>query len=403
MFNITRRFYTVQTAGEGEVEIKMYGDIVESRPRNYYTGEPEEGSFIVQDEFLNDLETVVASGVKTITLRINSLGGDAGVSVTIHNRLRELAGNGITVQCIVDGVAMSGGSLIMCACDPVKVYPSSMVMVHKARALLIGMYNSDELREEARKDDAWDEAQVSIYNRKCKQSDTVISHMMSATTYLIGRDIIEKGFADELLDGDGSVTVAASADRHRLIVGGRSIPLMSGEKLPEEIHTVTTANADVINQGTEGGETMPKNLNAPQEPTEGEAANAADTTQATEPTANGTASVDAVTAERRRIEEIDAIANLFDADTVREAKYGEHPCSAQEMAYRAATKAAAKGEAFMKNVNADYTASGAGNVSAAENPQANESAKAGEETPEAIRANAKAAVKAYMDAKGVKA
>ena len=373
MFNITRRFYTVQTAGEGEVEIKMYGDIVESRPRNYYTGEPEEGSFIVQDEFLNDLETVVASGVKTITLRINSLGGDAGVSVTIHNRLRELAGNGITVQCIVDGVAMSGGSLIMCACDPVKVYPSSMVMVHKARALLIGMYNSDELREEARKDDAWDEAQVSIYNRKCKQSDTVISHMMSATTYLIGRDIIEKGFADELLDGDGSVTVAASADRHRLIVGGRSIPLMSGEKLPEEIHTVTTANADVINQGTEGGETMPKNLNAPQEPTEGEAANAADTTQATEPTANGTASVD------------------------------EHPCSAQEMAYRAATKAAAKGEAFMKNVNADYTASGAGNVSAAENPQANESAKAGEETPEAIRANAKAAVKAYMDAKGVKA
>ena len=53
--NVRRACYAMTNADGNEAEISMYGDIVESQPINYWTGEPVEGSFIIQDEFLKDL------------------------------------------------------------------------------------------------------------------------------------------------------------------------------------------------------------------------------------------------------------------------------------------------------------------------------------------------------------
>jgi ClpP class serine protease len=62
--------------------------------------------------------------VKKITVRLNTIGGDAYAAIPIHNRLRELKAE---ITAIVDGVAFSGGSLIMCAADKVLVNPSSLM------------------------------------------------------------------------------------------------------------------------------------------------------------------------------------------------------------------------------------------------------------------------------------
>lgn len=118
---------TTDSAGDS-AEITMYGDIYEEQPTNWW-GEPIEGQYILLSEFLEDLKQI--SSCKNITIRMNSYGGDAGASNMIHNRLRELARSGAKLTCIVDGVAMSGGSIIMCACDTVKVNPSSIIMIHK--------------------------------------------------------------------------------------------------------------------------------------------------------------------------------------------------------------------------------------------------------------------------------
>ncbi len=281
---------------------------------------------------------------------MNSLGGDAGVSILIHNRLRELSNNGTEITCIVDGVAMSGGSLIMCACDKVRVNPSSLIMIHKCWGFLFGGYNADNLRDLAKSYDAWDDAQVAIYKRKCKLSDTVISHMMGETTYMTGEEAVEKGFADELITDAEPLNLAASASRTSLYVNGKAFHLARGMTLPESIPTVSTsATEDDIKTKTpgsdtgslEGGTPMATNL----EELRTEAVN------------------QAVNAERQRISEIDEISCLYDAETVREAKYG-NPCSAQEMAFRAATKAAKTGSAFMANAMKDYQQSGAAGVPA---------------------------------------
>ena len=76
--------------------------------------------------------------------------------------------------------------------------------------------------------------------------------------------------------------------------------------------------------------------------------------------------VDAAQAERQRIQEIDALAGLFDAETIQAAKYGDHPCTAKEMVYQAAQKASQQGRRFLAALEADTAASGAQAVGAAD-------------------------------------
>lgn len=394
--NITRACYTMATADGTSAEIVMYGDIYEQQPVDYWTGKPIEGQYILLDEFLNDLEEV--AGCKDITIRMNSYGGDAGVSNTIHNRLRELSRNGAKLTCIVDGVAMSGGSLIMCACDTVRANPSSLIMIHKCWSFLLGGYNADEMREAATQNDAWDKMQVEIYKRKTGLSDTVLLHMMADTTYMTGREAKEKGFVDELIEDAEPVNIAASADGRSLFVRGRQMHLAPGMFAPDNIPTVDPAASAAAQTNTsnqpettgeeEGGNSMTTQELRAQYPeqvaeVEAEARAAVDTTEAVNA---------AVQAERTRMQQIDDVAGLFDAETVHEAKYGEHPVSAQEMAYQAAQKAAKQGTAFMTAMHNDASASGAAGVTAA--PPASDEGEP--TTPEAKMEKARAEVKAAL-------
>ncbi len=375
-----RKSSYAMAVSDNEAEITMYGEIVEQIPTDWWTGEPIEGSFIVQDEFLSDLDTVIKSGAKKVKIRMNSVGGDAGVSILIHNRLRELASKGIENTCIVDGVAMSGGSLIMCACDNVTVNPSSLIMIHKCWSFLFGGYNADELRSLAKQKDAWDKAQVEIYGRKTKLSDTVISHMMSETTYMTGKEAVEKGFADEITESDSDVAIAASADRTSIFVNGKRLSLPKGVQLPENIMVIADTNGvtdkkvpEEKNEGTnKGGKIMANNLEELRKENPELAAQVEKEVKAAALNENSNAARQAAEEERKRLAEIDKIACLFDEDIVKEAKYGENACSAQEMAYRAAIRLAKTGSDFMKNLKEDSENSNVNKVGAANN---------GEETP----------------------
>ena len=368
--SIKRTAYAMATTDGTSAEIIMYGDIYEDQPMDYWTGKPVEGQFILLSEFLADLEKIAKC--KDITIRMNSYGGDAGVSNTIHNRLRELARNGVKLTCIVDGVAMSGGSLIMCACDTVQVNPSSLIMIHKCWSFIWGGYNADELRQIAEQNDAWDKMQVSIYKRKTGLSDTVITHMMADTTYMTGREAVEKGFADEVLEDAEPVQIAASADGRSLFVRGRQMHMVPGTFVPDNIPTVTTedpspdvanTNTPVVTGSEEGGNSMTEQELRAQYPEI-----VAQVEANARAAGNAEAVNAAVQAEQNRIREIDEVACLYSEEMVREAKYGEKACTAQQLAYNAAKAAAAKGNQVMQDLTDDANASGGANVGAAAPP-----------------------------------
>ena len=382
--SISKKVYTMATVDGSDAEITMYGDIYEEQPTNWW-GEPVEGQFILLTEFLEDLKQI--SGCKSITIRMNSYGGDAGASNMIHNRLRELARAGTKLTCIVDGVAMSGGSLIMCACDTVKVNPTSLIMIHKCWQFLWGGYNADELREQATQQDAWDKMQVEVYTRKTGLSATVVNHMMADTTYMTGREAIDKGFADELIDDAEPTSIAASADGRSLFVNGRQMHLAPGMFAPDTIPTVTPeapaadeANKNQPEDTGKGGISMTLEELRAQYPDE-----IAQVEAAARASADATEAVNAaVQAERTRMQEIDEVACLLDPAAVREAKYGDKPCTAAELVMADAKKRAKQGKKFLADLKEDGEESGTAGVPAAPAPE-DDPEDEGEEdkTPEA--------------------
>lgn len=382
--SIQRPCYAMATTDGQSADITMYGQIVEKQPVDWWTDEPIPGQYIIESEFLDDLNRI--SGCDSITIHMDSLGGDAGVSILIHNKLRELATAGAKLTCIVDGVAMSGGSLIMCACDTVKVNPSSLVMIHKCLSPIWGAYNADDLRKAADANDAWDKSQVSIYKRKTGFSDTVLLHMMADTTYMTGKEAVEKGFADELLDDAEPLEISASADSQTISCKGHALRLMPGVKLPDNI-PLAKASAPVAPAAANTKTAVePANTNEG-----GQTPMANETNGAQNPTP-------AVSAERHRLEEIDQIAGLFNAEMVHEAKYGATACDARELAFRAAQQATQQGRNFLTALGNDNQQSGAQSVSAVpgESAEGNPEATPAELTPAEKMAAARQSVKALL-------
>ena len=408
--SIDRGPYSMQMEDGENAEITMYGEVVERHPTHWWTGDKLEGDFIAQDDFLRDLDSL--SNAKTVTIRMNSVGGDALVGMVIHNRIRELSAKGMHWICIVDGAAMSAASVIMSACDEVRINPASLVMIHRCWGYLWGGYNADELRETASMYDAYDRAAVTTYQRKTKLSEQELLQMMSETTWLTGAEAVEKGFADKIIEDAEPLDIAASADGQSLFVRGRQFHLTPGMFAPDNIPTVKTEapapaethkNQPAIT-GDEGGKTMAKNLEElrAENPELAEAlmAEAKATVSASAgggapaPQAGANAISAAVQAEQKRIQEIDAVACLYDAETVKAAKYGENACTAQEMTYRAAQKAAQQGKKFLGDLEGDTQASGAQDVPAAGDP--GEPTPAEQQTPDQRMASARAEVKALF-------
>ena len=98
----------------------------------------------------------------------------------------------------------------------------------------------------------------------------------------------------------------------------------------------------------------------------------------------------AVEAERNRLREIDAISALYGDEAVQAAKYGDHPMTAQELAYAQAQAAAQQGTAFAAAMQDDAAQANA--VPAA-------ATKADEDDEIDVEAAAKADYKAFIERK----
>ena len=97
-----------------------------------------------------------------------------------------------------------------------------------------------------------------------------------------------------------------------------------------------------------------------------------------------TARSEAIAQERERLQAIESIeASVGDAQLVRDAKYGENPCTAEQLALKAMQKQAALGTKHLADVKADNAASGAGDVGAAPN-----GGEAGSETDDKAKVDA---------------
>lgn len=382
-----QRFWNVITNdGEDSAEITMYGDVCESQPRDFWTGEKLEGQYITPEGFAEDLATI--KGKSKITIKLNSCGGDLYTGIAIHNALKGLTGH---KTVIVEGIAASAASVIACAGDDVQVYPGSLVMIHGVAGLFFDYMTLGDLKKAVKAFDADERAVAEIYKAKTGIEVETLRNMMTNETWMTGSQAIEKGFADTLLGSGNEPKMQMSADKRVMMVAGVRHDVHAFRNIPGNIPIFNETDAASVTAGN-------KNKTEVTNMTEKELREQyPDIVASIEKTAADNARTEATAAERARLKGIESIeAQIGDKRLVQNAKYGDAPCDAAQLALAAMQAQSKLGSAFLQKMEADSSASGADEVAGKPNGG---NADDGDETA-AVVANA---VKAYQKTKGGKA
>lgn len=163
------------------------------------------GDGVTAKDFRDQLKGIKA---KTLNLRINSPGGNVFEAAAILAALDDWKGR---IEVDVDGLAASAASVVAMTGDRVRMASNAMMMIHDPYTSVRG--GAEEMRSTAEVLDKLKSQIIATYRRKSKRSEGELSAMMSAETWLVGKDAVEAGLADEVTEPS---RVAAMADHAKL-------------------------------------------------------------------------------------------------------------------------------------------------------------------------------------------
>ncbi len=137
---------------------------------------------------------------KTITIRVNSPGGDVFDAMAIFNALTSHKSKIITRN---EALAASSASFLMLAGKDRQAYKNSMVMIHEPWAVTGG--NQHELREIADVLEKINGNMIDIYAGNTSVGKREWKDMMAkGETWWTAKEAKEKGFIDTIIDGKGA-------------------------------------------------------------------------------------------------------------------------------------------------------------------------------------------------------
>lgn len=174
-----RSWYAIRNVSASEAEIFIYDFI---------------GEWGVS---ANDLVRELAGlRTNTITLRINSPGGDVFDGLAIYNAIRR---HSATVNVFVDGLAASAASFIAMAGDTITMSRHSQMMIHEANGFVIG--NAADMRKLADILDKSSDNIAAIYAGRAGGSLEDWRAAMMAETWYSDAEAVAAGLADSI-DGE---------------------------------------------------------------------------------------------------------------------------------------------------------------------------------------------------------
>ena len=218
-------------------EINMYGEVVAVQPTDWW-GDPIPGDYVILQDFLADLNELATCS--RIIIHINSGGGDMYAGVSIHNRLREL---GADIVTIADGLAASSASVIFMAGDTRRVYPGSNVMIHSAANGLCGYYQIQDVETVLERLKAHNQSMVNIYAERTGKTEEEIHAMVDGKeTWFTGKAAVDAGFATELATAPSKAPqLRLSPDRAQLCCGSYAVAAKLFTSIPGDIPVMTQA------------------------------------------------------------------------------------------------------------------------------------------------------------------
>jgi len=101
------------------------------------------------------------------------------------------------VTIVIDAIAASGASIIAMSGDVIKMYPNSMMMIHRASVGCFG--NAEELIKIAANLEKFDETVQASYLEHFKGTKEELKNLVWNETYMTAEECVTLGFANEII------------------------------------------------------------------------------------------------------------------------------------------------------------------------------------------------------------
>lgn len=245
MKNCKSWFSMLKNEGERKAVISIYDEIG--------------GWGVTANMFRDALKSLGEIG--DIELRINSPGGSVIDGFAIFNMLRE---HPARVVAKIDGWAASMASIIAMAADEIHMPSNTWMMIHNPWTGTMG--DKEELRKMADILEKMEGHAVQAYQLHSKLSDKEIADLMNAETWMDGKEAVEKGFAEVLLD---ELEIAASVNNSKMLKAPQAAMAWVTEKVKAEETETPPPPAEEpakVEEGTTDGTTATESADSQKDP-----------------------------------------------------------------------------------------------------------------------------------------
>ena len=180
-----KKFYEFKNISPSTADLFIYGEIVQEKSVDYWTGEESQTDVGLMD-FKKELDDI--GNVQKINLYINSPGGDVFTASTMISMLQRNNDAGTHIDAYVDGLSASAASFLMMVADNLYLYKNSTVMVHKPMSWAVG--NAIDMQKTI---DALNKIEENVmlpmYMNKSKVSEDEIRSLINDETWLSASDM----------------------------------------------------------------------------------------------------------------------------------------------------------------------------------------------------------------------
>lgn len=180
-----KKFYEFKNKSPSTADLFIYGEIVQEKSVDYWTGEESQTDVGLMD-FKKELDDI--GNVQKINLYINSAGGDVFTASTMISMLQRKKDAGTHIDAYVDGLSASAASFLMMVADNLYLYKNSTVMVHKPMSWAVG--NAIDMQKTI---DALNKIEENVmlpmYMNKSKVSEDEIRSLINDETWLSASDM----------------------------------------------------------------------------------------------------------------------------------------------------------------------------------------------------------------------
>ncbi len=147
---------------------------------------------VTANSFKDELDKL--GDIEVLNIYVNSPGGSVFEGQSIYSQLKR---HRAIKNVYIDGISASIASVIS-MCGKVFIPKNAMIMVHNASTFAEG--NSNDFRSLADTLDKVNQTIIEVYAEKTGLAEDKLKELMDKESWLTGKEAVDLGFADELLE-----------------------------------------------------------------------------------------------------------------------------------------------------------------------------------------------------------